>query len=145
MAYQDRAMEGSTGATEAESSGWAVGLVLFAAILMVIGGVFHFIEGLAAVIDDSFYVVARGYAFNLDVTTWGWIHLITGIIVAGAGLALFSGAVWARIIAVLVAFISAIINFVYIPYYPVWSLIMLTVDAGIIWALIAHGSVLEED
>jgi hypothetical protein len=139
MAFQEGAFEGTTSESRAELSPWAVSFLILAAALMVIGGIFHFIEGLAALLNDDFFVVVRGYAFDMDITTWGWIHMIGGIIVAMAGIGLLSGALWARIVAIVVVMASAILNFVTIPYYPVWAMIMLVIDGGILWALLAHG------
>lgn len=135
------------GAGRREEAGrgiWAVGLVLFAAVFMIVGGIFHAIQGLAAVIDDQFFVVVNNYAYDLDVSTWGWIHLFGGIIVALAGFALFSGAVWARILAVLLVMGSAVVNFMYIPYFPLWSIVLLVIDGAIIWALLTYGEFFEE-
>jgi hypothetical protein len=73
------------------------------------------------------------------MTTWGWIHLIAVIVVFLAGLAVFKGSVWARTVGVIVAMLSAIVNFAFLPYYPVWSIIIITVDVLVIWALIVHG------
>jgi hypothetical protein len=143
MAFQEGAFEGTSRDTT-EISPWAVSFLIMAAALMVIGGIFHFIEGFAALLNDDFFVVVRGYAFDMDITTWGWIHMIGGIVVALAGIALLSGALWARIVAVLVVMVSAIINFLTIPYYPVWAMIMLVVDGGILWAILAHGRDLSE-
>jgi hypothetical protein len=144
MAFQEGAFEGTTPRSTTEVSPWAVSFLILAAALMVIGGIFHFIEGLAAVINDDFFVVVRGYAFDMDVSTWGWIHMVGGVIVTLAGIALLSGALWARIVAILVVMASAMINFLTVPYYPVWALIMLVIDGGILWALIAHGRDLSE-
>ena len=90
----------------ARSSPWATGLVLFAAVFMVVGGSFHAIQGLAALINDDFFESVQGYAYDIDVTTWGWMHLIVGIIVALTGLTLLSGAIWARIIALFIMVVS---------------------------------------
>ncbi len=139
MAFQEGAFEGTTSESSAELSPWAVPFLILAAALMVIGGIFHFIEGLAALLNDDFFVVVRGYAFDMDITTWGWVHMIGGIVVAMAGIGLLSGALWARIVAIVVVMASAILNFVTIPYYPVWAMIMLVIDGGILWALLAHG------
>ena len=144
MAFQEGAFEGTTSRSTAELSPWAVSFLILAAALMVIGGIFHFIEGLAAVLNDEFFVVVRGYAFDMDVSTWGWVHMIGGVIVAIAGIGLLSGALWARIVAIVVVIASAILNFVTIPYYPVWAMVMLVIDGGILWALIAHGRDLSE-
>jgi len=128
-----------------EPSGGAVGLVVFAAILMIMIGVFHAISGLAALFDDTFYVATPNYVFEFDVTTWGWIQLIAGIVVALAGIALFSGRTWARAVGILLASLSAIANFAFIPYYPVWSLLIIALDVFVIWALAAHGGELAVD
>ncbi len=128
-----------------EPSSGAVGLVVFAAILMIMIGVFHAISGLAALVDDTFYVATPNYVFEFDVTTWGWIQLIAGIVVALAGIALFSGRTWARAVGILLASLSAIANFAFIPYYPVWSLLIIALDVFVIWALAAHGGELAVD
>jgi hypothetical protein len=116
-------------------SGWAMGGVMFAAIIMVLTGAFQAITGLAAIIDDQFFVAVRGYAFELDVTAWGWIHLIIGLAVAAAGFALFARTVWAGVVALFLAVLSAISNFFFIPHYPIWSLLVIALDVWVIWAL----------
>jgi hypothetical protein len=121
-----------------EPTGW-VGWVAFAGFMMIMIGVFHAIAGIAGIAKDQFYVLGPKYVFEFDATTWGWIHLIGGIIVVIAGFSLFSGAVWARTVGVIVAAISAIANFAWLPYYPVWAIVILTIDVLVIWALIAHG------
>ena len=81
----------------------------------------------------------RGLVLKLDITGWGWIHLVIGILVFLAGLGIFSGNVLARTVGVLVAIGSAIANFVWLPIQPVWSSIMIAVAVAVIWALTAHG------
>jgi hypothetical protein len=120
-------------------SGLAVGFITFAAILMVLIGGFHIIAGITGILEDEFYVLDEDYTFKADATTWGWIHLVGGIIVVFAGFGLLSGAVWARIIAVLIAVLSMLANFAFIPWYPVWSILMIALAIGVVWALIAHG------
>ena len=104
---------------------------------MMLSGVWNFFEGLAAVIKGSFFVVLPNYAFNLSVHGWGWFHLIMGAIVFVAGCALLTDAFWARALGVAIVSISAIVNFLYIPYSPVWSVVLVAIDALIIWALIS--------
>jgi hypothetical protein len=123
----------------AEPSGWAMGGVIFAATVMSMVGIFQAIVGLAAIIDDDFFVVTRNYTFDLDTTTFGWIHLIIGILVAGAGFALFAGRVWAAVVAIFLASLSAVANFFFIPYYPFWSLLVIALDIWVIWALTRPG------
>ena len=107
--------------------------------MRVLLGVFQAIEGLAAIIDDQYFVVVRGYAFDLDTTTWGWIHLILGLLVAFAGWGLLTGRTWARVVAITAAVLSAIANFFWLPYYPFWALTIITLDIFVIWAVAVHG------
>jgi hypothetical protein len=120
------------------TTGWA-GWAMFAGFMMILIGSFEAIAGLVGIIDDEFYVLGVKYVFKFDATTWGWIHLIWGAVVLLAGLAVFKGSVWARTVGVVVAMFSAIANFAFLPYYPVWSLIIITVCVLVIWALIVHG------
>src|SRR5436190_369817 len=96
-------------------SGWAIGLSVFAGSLMVLGGIFEAFQGLTAIVTKNFFVLGKNYIFNFDVTTWGWIHLILGIVVAAAGIYVFSGSGWARGLGIFLAILSAIANFFYIP------------------------------
>ena len=116
-------------------SGWAVGLIVFAAAIMILVGAFQIISGLAAIFEDQFFVVTANYLFDLDVTAWGWIHLLLGIILVFAGWGIFSGATWARATGMGLAILSAIANFFFIPYYPIWSIVIIALDIAVIWAL----------
>jgi hypothetical protein len=120
-------------------SGWAVGGVAFAATMMTLIGVFQALAGLVAIFDDSFYVVARNYTFDLDVTVWGWIHLVIGLAVFATGLGLFARRSWAGITALMLVMLSALSNFFFIPYYPLWALLVLGLDVWVIWALTRPG------
>lgn len=131
---------GQPSASRAEpSAGWAEGFVVFAGVMMIILGVFHAIEGLAAIVRNRFYVVTPNYLYAFDVTAWGWTHLILGVVVAVAGFAVFAGQLWARAMGIVLAGLSAVANFLFIPYYPLWSLLMIALDVFVIWALAAHG------
>jgi hypothetical protein len=126
------------------TSGTAVGFILFAAIMMIMAGTFQFFAGLVAIFNDQFYVATRNYIFQFDATTWGWIHLVVGLIVAFAGWGLLSGRTWARVVGITVALLSALANFLFIPYYPFWALTVITLDIFVIWALAAHGGELRD-
>jgi uncharacterized membrane protein YidH (DUF202 family) len=104
-------------------------------MLMIMLGVLHAIMGLVALFNDEFYVRVRNYTFDLDITGWGWIHLILGIVVAFAGFAILSGQVWARAVGIGLAVLSAINNFFWLPYSPVWSFIAIGLAVLVIWAL----------
>jgi hypothetical protein len=122
-----------------DTSGWAVGFILFAAIMLIMAGIFQAFDGLVALFNDTFYVTTREYVFQFDVTAWGWIHLILGVVVALAGWGLLSGRTWARVLGITVAVLSAIANFLWLPYYPFWALIIITLDVFVIWAIAVHG------
>jgi hypothetical protein len=134
----------SRAARGGETSGWAVGFVLFAAIMMIMVGVFDALQGLIAIFQNEFYAATRNYLFKFDATTWGWIHLIVGVLIAVAGWGLLSGRTWARVVGITLAVISAITNFLWIPYYPFWAILIITLDVFVIWALAAHGGELRE-
>jgi hypothetical protein len=119
----------------AEPSPAQRGLTFAAAVLLMIAGAFNFFEGLAAVIRGSFFVVLPNYAYNISVTGWGWFHLILGVVAFLTGCFLFVDSPVARVIGVIIASVSAIVNFLYIPYYPVWSVVLIAIDAVVIWAL----------
>jgi len=131
--------------TGEEVSGWAVGFIFFASMLMVLIGSFHFIEGLVAILDDTFYVVRPGFDLQVDVTTWGWFHLIGGIVLVACGALLLTGSLFARLLTIFLAIVSVIWNFFSIPYYPVWSIILIAMGIGVIWALTTHGADLAPD
>jgi hypothetical protein len=125
--------------TSPQTTGW-VGWIIFAAVMMMMIGGLHVIEGLVAIFKDTYYLVAdSGLVVSVDYTAWGWVHLILGIVVAGAGFALLSGRMWARVIAVTVAAVSLIANFVFIASYPVWSTTIIAFDVLVIYALTVHG------
>jgi hypothetical protein len=127
-----------------EYSGGAVGVIAFAGILMILTGFFHAFQGLVALINDEFFVVGPEYIYEFDLTGWGWIHLIAGIVVALAGVFLFSGSVWARTVAVIVACLSTLASFLWLPYYPIWSIVVIAFNVFVIWAVTVHGRDVQE-
>lgn len=131
--------EYSAGGVRREPSGWAIGFSAFAGSMMLMIGFFHVTAGLAALFRNEIYAVTPNYIFNFDVTTWGWVHLLVGIVVLLAGFGVFTGAVWARTVGVVIAVLSAIANFAFLPYYPLWATLIIAVDVAVIWALTAHG------
>ena len=125
---------------EVSGSELAAGVgVMFAATMMIVGGIFQIFQGLAAVVNDEFFVSLPNYVITLDVSTWGWAHLIMGALIVIGGFYLFSGSRTAAIFALVLAVISAIGNFAFIPYYPFWTLLLIAVDIYIIWAIVRSG------
>ena len=123
------------GPPEQRVSGWAVGGITFAGVVLTIIGSFQVIAGLAAIFDDQFYVVTRHYTFDLDASAWGWIHLILGILLLFTGFGLFGRRVWAGVTAIMLASLSAIANFFFIPYFPFWAILVIALDIWVIWSL----------
>ena len=117
------------------TSGVGAGFVLFAGLMMLMVGIWQALEGLIGIFENEFYVATRKYLFQFDATTWGWIHLLLGLLVAFAGWSLMSGRTWARVLAITLAVLSAIANFAFIPYYPFWSILEIALAVWVIWSL----------
>lgn len=113
--------------------------VMFAATMMIVGGIFQIFQGLAAVMTDEFFVTLPDYVVTMDVSTWGWVHLVLGALTAIGGFFLFSGSRGAAIFALVLAVAGAIGNFAFVPYYPFWALLLIAVDIYIIWAIARSG------
>jgi hypothetical protein len=129
----------SSGPARTESTGW-VGWIVFAGVMMVTVGVLHAIQGFVALFKDDYYVVRKsGLVLQIDYTGWGWVHLILGLVVALAGLALFTGRMWARVVAIGLALLSVLANFAFMAAYPLWSITIIVVDILVIYALVVHG------
>ena len=117
---------------------WAGGLAAFAAAMLIIIGMFQMLEGLAALVDDELLLAVNGYVYALDVAAWGWAHLLLGALAALTGVFLMRGAVWARAVGIVVAGLSALGNFAFSPYYPVWAILIIALDVAVIWALVTY-------
>jgi hypothetical protein len=121
--------------TETGKAAARSGMIL-AAILMMMAGLFQFFQGISAVAKDDIYINAPNYVYKFDTTTWGWIHLIFGAIVAISGFFLLQGQAWARGVAIVLVGISAISQFFFLPYYPLWAMVIIALDIFIIWAIV---------
>ncbi|MEY9844771.1 hypothetical protein [Streptacidiphilus sp. MAP5-3] len=113
----------------------ATGWTFFAAVMMIIGGVLAIFEGISAIAKDDLVIVTRNYAYKMNTAGWGWIHLILGVLIVVAGVALFGGAMWARVVGIGLAGLGMIANFLWLPYYPFWAIVLIAVDIFVIWAL----------
>lgn len=118
-----------------EGSMLATGFAAFASVMMIMLGTIQALEGLSAIFNDEVFGRVSNYTFKLDITGWGWIHLIIGVIVGWAGISLLRGALWARTVGIILAVLSAISNFMWLPYYPVWATIIVALAVTTIWAL----------
>lgn len=121
--------------TNHRTSGLVTGLAYFAGSVMTLIGVFSSLAGITAIFRDDVYVFRGDYVFKWDVSAWGWVHLAVGILIFLAGLAVFSGQPWARAVGIVLAVLSAVANFLFLPYYPIWTLLIIVLDVLVIWAL----------
>jgi len=121
-----------------ETTGW-VGWGIFAATMMIIGGGLNAFYGIIAAVNDDWVVWTNRGAVYLDISEWAWVHIIVGGLVVLAGIGVLSGNVLARTVGVVLAGISMLTNFFFLPAYPLWSLVVISIDALVIWALTAHG------
>lgn len=123
------------GAGSSGEGAWVAGWTGFAGVMMIFGGLMAIFQGIAAIAEDDVFVATRNYVYNFDLTSWGWIHLVLGVLVFLAGAAVFRGEPWARVVGVALAGLAMIANFMWLPYQPVWAIVLIAVDAVVIWAL----------
>ncbi|MBT2450274.1 hypothetical protein J7F03_24995 [Streptomyces sp. ISL-43] len=119
----------------AGQSAWAAGGVAFAGVLMLVEGIFGTIKGIVGIAEDDVYSRVGDYTFKFDVTAWGWIHLVVGIVLAVVGAGILKGAAWARVTGVAIVSLDIILNFMWLPYTPIWALISIAIGVFVIWAL----------
>lgn len=113
----------------------AFGVTTFAGVLLTMVSIMQILEGIAAVANDKVYVRGLSYTYEFDVTTWGWIHMILGVIGLATGVGILMGMTWARILGIVIAGLSTVSNFTFMPYYPFWSMAIIALDVFVIWAL----------
>ena len=134
----DRTYDTRTTAYGDRTTGWT-GWIGFAGVMMIIGGFLNAFYGLVAVVNDEWVVWTNRSAMFLDITQWGWVHIILGLAIGLAGFGVFTGNVLARTLGVVVAAISLMTNFFFIPAYPIWAITVIVIDMLVIWALTVHG------
>ncbi|SEM17052.1 DUF7144 family membrane protein [Rhodococcus maanshanensis] len=113
----------------------AAGASVAAAVLLVTAGVLQVLQGIAAIGNDEVYTVGVDYTYELDLTAWGWIHIVLGVAIALVGVALFGAGIWARTLAIVIAGLSIIANFLWLPYAPAWAVLIIALDVVVIWAV----------
>ena len=137
-AHTDRSSSSVAPAHRAGNAGWVVGLSLFAGMMMIITGLFNAMEGVVALARNEVYAVTPRYIFAFDLTTWGWIQVILGVVVLAAGVGVITGQLWGRVVGITIATHTMLANFAFIPYYPIWSLLIITLNVFVIWALCVY-------
>jgi hypothetical protein len=113
------------------------GSTVLAATVLMLSGLWSFFVGLTAVLKQSFFIAQPNYTFQFSVHGWGWIHLVLGIVVLAAGACVLLGQTWAKALGIVLAAFSGLSYFLFLPYYPLWSVVLIGVDIFVIWALAA--------
>jgi hypothetical protein len=123
----------------AQPSGW-VGMVVFGGLMMIVAGTFHAMAGLVGLFNDSYWLVpSSDLVITVDYTTWGFVHLVLGVLAIAAGAGILAGQAWARVTGVVLAVISALVNIAFLAAFPLWAMLIIALDVLVIYALIAHG------
>ena len=125
--------------TAAHPDAVAVGVTTAAAVVLILAGVLNAMQGVVALATNEFYVVTQRWLFQFDVSAWGWVHVLIGLIIAATGVALLMGAFWARVLGVVIASLSVVVNFLWLPYNPVRAVIVIAFDVFVIWVLTVNG------
>lgn len=115
------------------------GSLTFAGMMMILVGTFHLLQGILALVDEDFYVAKRDYLFEFDLTSWGWVHAVSGVVIALAGAVLMSGDKRARPVVAALAVLSLLVSFVWLPFYPFWGLTVIAFDLFVLRELLMHG------
>ena len=127
-----------------ETTGWA-GWVIFGAMMMIMVGSFQVLMGLTALFDSGYYVVGeQNLLVNVDYSAWGWTHIFLGAVVVIGAAGLFTGQMWARVIGIAAALVSSVVNLAFMGAYPIWSIIVITLNVLVIYAIAMHGAELKE-
>ncbi|HEY1176166.1 MAG TPA: hypothetical protein VGF17_08410 [Phytomonospora sp.] len=127
------------------SRAWALGGATFAGCMMIMVGVWQVLLGIAAIAKGEYFVVDDGYLYRFDTTAWGWIHLGIGALAIIAGFFVFTGATWARAVGIGLAVLSATVQFLWLPYQPLWAMLLIAVDVFVIWALASMGGAMRAE
>ncbi len=126
-----------------QRSGWT-GWVVFAGVMMIIAGILWTLVGFVAVFNNDWVVFGREAALFVDISGWGWLHVILGLLMLLAGFLVIQGNLFGRTIAVILAVISIVVNFLWLPVYPIWSLVIIAIDVFVIYAVLVHGRELKD-
>ncbi|MEU9443333.1 hypothetical protein AB0D42_20995 [Streptomyces sp. NPDC048304] len=135
---QSGTSSGSYGPAPTRDSPWATGGATFAGVLLLLNGVLAVFQGVSAIAKDDVYARLGDYVYKINLTGWGWILLVLGVIAAFTGWGILSGAAWARVAGIALASLSLIAQFLFLPYAPVWSVIMMAIDVFVIWSLAVY-------
>ena len=125
---------------DAADPSWAAGGTLFAGVLMLVTGVMDVLQGIAGIVEDNVYARVGDYVFRFNLTTWGWIHLCLGVVVAIVGYGVLKRSEWGRVAGIALASLNIVAQFMFLPYQPWWALFSMAISIFVIWALAADDS-----
>ncbi len=123
---------------QGQPSGW-VGWVYFAGFLMLAQGAFQTFLGVLALVNNNVYVVGENQIVAFNFTAWGWIHIVLGVLLVSAAAAVFSGKLWGRVIGAIMVTLSLLGNLAFLPAYPIWSILLVSLDTVLLYALLVRG------
>ncbi|GAB2984256.1 hypothetical protein LWP59_18035 [Amycolatopsis acidiphila] len=128
-----------TAARTKRVSAWT-GWVAFGGVMLILLGLFHAVQGVVAVYDRGYYLVRpSGLVVAVDYSVWGWVHIGLGVVAVLAGIGVLTGNAAARVAAIVIAGVSAVVNLGFVAAYPVWSMVVIALDVIVIYAIVAHG------
>ncbi|MBL1287864.1 hypothetical protein PV394_18755 [Streptomyces sp. NE06-03E] len=138
MTQSASSVPGSSRPSASEPSPWGAAGAMFAGVVLLVDGILSIVKGIAGIASDDVYTRISNYTFKFDITAWGWIHLVLGVILVFVGWGILKGAAWAWGVGIGLAALNLIANFMWLPYQPVWAVISIALDTFVIWALCAH-------
>jgi len=131
-------MTSSASHTRTRTGAWT-GWMAFGGCLMLVIGCFNVVGGIAALINDEVFAQGKHVTVLFDLTQWGWVHLILGAGLVVVGAALINGSDWARLPGAVLVLANLLSQFMTLPAYPFWALLVMAFDGVVLWAIVAHG------
>ncbi|HME48836.1 DUF7144 family membrane protein [Mycobacterium sp.] len=113
----------------------AAGASFGAGALLLTAALLTLVQGISAIVNDELLVIGPNYVYKFNTTTWGCIHIVIAILLGAVAIGLIMGTTWARVAAIVLASLSIVVNFLWLPYYPVWSIVVIALDIIVIWAV----------
>ena len=110
----------------------------FAGVLLLIASLLDLLQGASAVAEDELYTQAKEYLYEMDLTAWGWIHIVIGALGVVVAVAILARATWGLVAGLAVAVVGIVTNFAFLPVYPVWSAFIIGFNALVVWSLYAE-------
>jgi membrane-associated PAP2 superfamily phosphatase len=108
---------------------------VLAGVLLLMSGAFEILQGAAAIANGDLYSAGSDFLYQFNMTVWGWVHLVIGVLSIIVGIGILGGRSWALVAGMIIAGLSAIANFAFLPHYPLWAITVIAVDLLIIHAL----------